>query len=103
MNKLTTKDNKGDIIEIDNWCSGRYLVEIISIPDDIKLLWVFDNQLTSLPKLPNNLEYLSCERNNIKQLTDLRIYKNLTAVDCDICCFQDYMLEMKNVDFEFFC
>ncbi len=106
------------------WCFNNKLSEIISIPYNSTELDCSINELTSLPKLPkyllrlncednklnslpkilpNSLQELSCERNNIKQLTDLRIYKNLTTVDCDMCCFEDYMLEMKNTKFQFFC
>ncbi len=105
---LTAKNNKGEIIEYkfftDCWCECDNLIEIISIPNDVFGLVCSNNQLTSLPKdLPNSLEFLSCNNNNIKQLPDLRKCCNLTHIWCDICCFEDYMLEMNNTEFQFFC
>ncbi len=79
------------------------LIEIISITNDTKYLWCWDNQLTSLPELPINLEELYCQKNKIKQLPDLRKCKNLDIVFCDMCCFEPYMLEMKNTKFQFYC
>ncbi len=122
--KLIGKNSKGEIIEFKhnfNW--NKDLIEIISIPNNLteldcsinKLtslpelpnnlvnLYCEDNQLTTLPKLPNTLKYLSCDNNNIKQLPDLSELKKLIKVWCDMCCFEPYMLEMKDTEFELFC
>ena len=99
---LIAKNIKNQIIEFDDgYCFEYNLTEIISIPNHIKILYCYNNQLTSLPNLPENLQHLSCENNNIKQLPNLR--DNLVNVWCDMCCFEDYMLEMKNTNFYFYC
>ena len=102
------KNNKGETIKIipnfgfNNYiaCYNMDLIEIISIPNNCNELYCDNNQLTSLPK---DLEYLYCTNNNIKQLPDLRNYKNLIDVCCDMCCFETYMVEMKNTRFNFVC
>ncbi len=111
--KIKGKNSNGEIVESYNNNGFMYLtttisdmniVEIISIPNTIDYLFCDNNKLTSLPQnLPENLIYLTCQKNNIKQLPYLRNYKDLMYVWCDICCFESYMLEMKNVDFTFYC
>jgi Leucine-rich repeat (LRR) protein len=101
---MKVKNIIGDIIEFEHgsiW--SEKLIEIISIPNDTKYLWCSNNQLTSLPNLPKNLLYLSCENNNIKQLTNLTELQKLKEVICDICCFESYVLKMKNTHFTFYC
>ena len=106
------------------WCFNNKLSEIISIPYNSTELDCSINELTSLPKLPkyllrlncednklnslpkilpNSLQELSCDNNNIKQLPDLSELKKLIKVWCDMCCFEPYMLEMKDTEFELFC
>ncbi len=110
-NKLIAKNSEGKIIEYcaifkdkNYYCSGKNLTEIISIPNDLGRLHCRNNKLTSLPEvLSKDLEVLRCQNNNIKQLPNLKKYKKLTYVSCDIICLEDYMFKMKNVDFEFFC
>lgn len=103
-NKIVAKNSKGEIFEFNgSWCNSEDLIEIISIPDNFNLLYCEDNQLSNLPELPQNLQELSCEYNNIKQLPDLRELKKLTRVWCDIQCFEDYMLDMYNNQFTFYC
>ncbi len=109
-NYLISENNKGEIFRIEILynhtinCLGENLIKIISIPNTVINLYCYDNKLTSLNNiLPQNIERLSCEHNNIKQLPDLRELKKLEKVWCDICCFEPYMLEMKNVRFELFC
>ncbi len=63
-------------------------------------LWVENNELTSLPQLPHNLKDLYCQYNKIEKLPDLI---ELEYINCDMCCFEDYMLEMKNTHFNFYC
>ena len=131
MEKIIVKNSKGEIVEINSFtfssatlnCHSQGITEILSILNDTIDLYCFNNELTSLPKLPKtlkflhcyrnkltnlpelpqNLQHLICEHNNIKQLPDLRKIKKLTNVHCDICCFEDYMLEMKDIDFKFYC
>lgn len=106
MNKsIVARNVKGDIVEfISCWINMEDLIEVISIPNNFIRLDCSDNQLSSLPQnLPKNLIYLSCERNNIKQIPNLREFKKLEIVWCDICCFESYMLEMENIDFCFYC
>ncbi len=108
--QLIAKNSKGEIVKygyefINNILIQAYerdLTEIISIPDDNVFPHIDNNQLISLPELPQNLEELMCDNNNIKQLPNLRELKKLTKVWCDICCFEDYMLEMKDTQFIFF-
>jgi Leucine-rich repeat (LRR) protein len=110
--KTKARNSEGKIIKV--FASGTYessftllnslkLTEIISIPNHLKVLGCVNNKLTYLPKLPNNLEKLFCTHNNIKQLPNLRELENLTKVSCDIQCFELYMLEMKNTEFNFYC
>ena len=111
MGKLISKNSKGEIIELGGYrfynyfinCSNMNLIDVFSIPNELNALYSHNNQLTSLPELPKNLTHLACEDNNIKQLPNLRELEKLEKVWCDICCFESYMLEMKNVDFTFFC
>ncbi len=105
MDKLIAKNNKGEIVDLYSglWCDNKDLIEIISIPDNFINLSCECNQLTSLPNLPENLINLYCEENNIKQLPNLRELKRLRIVSCDMCCFEPYMLEMKKIEFEFYC
>ena len=126
---LITKNSKGEIVYGNNYNNYIYLtdmdiIEISKIMNGIIKMFISFNKLKKIPKLPNtvinlychhnkltslnnilaqNLKELMCDNNNIKQLPDLRELKKLEIVWCDICCFEDYMLEMKNVDFTFFC
>ncbi len=113
-NKLIAKNNKGEIVEfkigdIGGYtffsCSKSNLTEIISIPNiQINDLFFTGNKLTSLPEnLPKDLEFLYCWNNKMKQLPNLIELQKLREVCCDIQCFEDYMLEMKNTDFYFYC
>ncbi len=108
--RLIVKNNNGEIMEYcnpyfntDYFLSGMDISEIISIPDNCEILFLTSNKLTSLPELTKKIIKFSCEDNNIKQLPNLRECKKLVNVWCDICCFEDYMLEMKNTQFEFYC
>jgi Leucine-rich repeat (LRR) protein len=104
---IIVRDSEGKIIEnsliIDYFCNNCNLTEIISIPDKLRELYCYNNKLTSLPKLPKYLKTLSCENNNIEKLPNLIEFENLTKVWCDICCFESYMLEMKDTHFNFYC
>ncbi len=103
--KIIARNSKGEVFKCDSiWCDNKDLIEIISIPNDLQSLWLENNKLTYLPKvLPNTLEFLSCYNNNIKQLPNLRELKKLRIVWYDICCFEPYMLEMKDTEFQLFC
>ncbi len=106
--KSIVRNSKGEIVEFEAssyvyYYNNLNLKEIISIPNNIIVLDCSNNQLISLSILPQSLLRLYCENNNIKQLPDLRECRFLEKVICDICCLEDYMLEMKNVTFELFC
>lgn len=108
--KLIVKNNNGEIMEYcnpyfntDYFLSWMDLTEVISILDICEILFLTSNKLTSLPELPKKIIKFSCEENNIKQLPNLRECNNLQNVWCDIQCFEPYMLEMKNIEFEFYC
>lgn len=105
-NDLIAKNNRGEIIKfgMGKYPDDKNLTEIISISNNTSYLHLYNNELKSLPeKLPKKLRMLFCFHNNIKQLPDLRNYKNLIDVCCDMCCFETYMVEMKNVKFQFYC
>ena len=113
-NKLIAKNNKGEIVKFKirdigkgfkfTICSRSNLTEIISIPNiHINDLFFTENQLTSLPELPQTLECLYCKNNKIEKLPNLTKLQNLKEVYCDIQCFEHYMLEMENIKFDFFC
>ncbi len=104
MVKIIVKNSKGKIVKfIDGWCWNKNLVEIIKISDNVRHLLCYHNKLTYLPELPKSLEILICNNNKIEKLPDLRECDNLEYINCDICCFEPYMLEMKNINFEFYC
>ncbi len=104
FDQVIARNSKGRIVNFVNYSPRKDLIEIISIPNNIEILYIHSNKLTSLNNiLPKELKDLYCENNNIKQLPDLKQYKSLSRIDCDICCFELYMLEMKNTEFEFYC
>ena len=129
IRKFIYKDNEGEICDLSIigdliWRNDCNLVEIVSIPNNVERLrcydnkitklpeilpnnlqslWLENNELTSLPKPPNSLKYLSCQYNKIKQLPNLKECEQLKEIRCDMCCFEDYMLEMKNTHFIFYC
>ena len=51
------------------------------LPKSLKILYCFDNKLTSLPKLPNSLKYLSCYNNQLTSLPDLP--NSLETLQCN--------------------
>ena len=70
-----------DILTLDISCKG-----IKSLPDltkfkNLKKLYCYDNQLTSLPTLPQNLEILHCFCNQLTYLPTLP--QNLEILYCD--------------------
>ncbi len=129
---VLVKDNENNIYEIDKnfyyrlnifYCFDRSLVEILYIPNyvhsiyfqdneltslselpsSLKILFCHNNKLTSLPKLPKKLMVLECGNNKIRKLPNLKECKELKEIRCDMCCFEDYMLDMKNTNFTFYC
>ncbi len=108
---LIIKNNKGEIIESDNngfiyvtAISDMNIVEIISIPDTTNYLFCYNNQLTSLPEnLPKDLKELYCWNNKIEKLPNLRNLEKLREINCDMRCFEPYMLEMNNINFILSC
>jgi len=57
------------------------LKNLPEIPDNIKKLYVYNNQLTFLPKLPENLEELYCGNNQIEILPTLP--NSLVVIYCE--------------------
>ena len=80
------KNSKGEILNLKfftGWCCGLDLIEIISMPNDAKVFYCYNNKIEKLP--------------------DLRTLEKLIEVGCDIQCFEPYMLEMENTHFHFVC
>jgi Leucine-rich repeat (LRR) protein len=58
----------------------KNLTELPPLPDDLKGLWCYRNQLTRLPSLPPNLINLWCSNNLITELPPLP--PGLTNLSC---------------------
>jgi len=66
-------------------CSDNQLTSLPELPDNLKHLdcssaYNFLNEITILPELPDNLEYLDCSRNDLISLPELP--DNLKYLDC---------------------
>jgi Leucine-rich repeat (LRR) protein len=57
-------------LEILN-CSENQLTSLPSLPQSLEILYCSENQLTSLPTLPQNLEILYCSENQLTSLPTL--------------------------------
>ena len=52
-----------------------------NLPDDLQILYCDNNQLTSLPKLPKSLQILYCYNNQLTSLPELqRVSKNYIVI-----------------------
>ena len=68
-------------LNISGKCKGiKYLPDLTRFKN-LKTLICSNNELTSLPTLPQNLEYLSCDSNKLTSLPTLP--KNLEYLYCD--------------------
>ena len=62
-------------------CKGENLTELPILNDDIEYLDCSDNQITELPlRLPSNLKYLYCQNNKLTRLPELP--KSIICVNC---------------------
>ena len=63
-------------------CSNNQLTSLPTLPQNLKELYCFNNQLTSLPTLPQNLKELYCSNNQLTSLPTLQ--QNLKKLFCSI-------------------
>jgi Leucine-rich repeat (LRR) protein len=52
-------------------CSDNQLTSLPKLPNSLQILYCYDNQLTSLPELPDSLEILFCYNNQLTYLPEL--------------------------------
>ena len=62
-------------------CSNNQLTSLPTLPQKLEIFNCYDNQLTSLPTLPQNLEELYCSNNQLISLPTLP--QNLKVFDCN--------------------
>ena len=62
-------DNYNDIIHIN--CSNNNLSSLPELPNSLTKLWCDNNNLSSLPELPNSFTHLYCGYNNLSYLPNL--------------------------------
>ena len=62
------------------YCYNNQLTSLPTLPQNLEVLYCFDNQLTSLPTLPQNLEELYCSDNQLTSLPTLP--QTLEVLDC---------------------
>ena len=62
-------------------CSNNQLTSLPTLPQKLEIFNCFDNQLTSLPTLPQNLKILYCSNNQLISLPTLP--QNLKVFDCN--------------------
>ena len=63
FDEITQLDNYDEIIYIE--CYNNNLSSLPQLPNSLKILWCSDNNLSSLPQLPNSLEDLYWNDNPI--------------------------------------
>ena len=51
-------------------CSNNQLTSLPTLPQNLKELYCDSNKLTSLPTLPQNLQYLYCSNNSIYEIVN---------------------------------
>ena len=61
-------------------CSNNQLTSLPTLPQNLKTLYCYNNPLTLLPTLPQNLKILDCFYNELTLLPALP--QNLTMLDC---------------------
>lgn len=71
MIKDRVKDFKNYSLKNENieelYCSNNQLISLPKLPDTLIKLNCWDNQLSSLPKLPDTLETFECSHNNLPE------------------------------------
>jgi len=73
--------NKVSDQTIELWCSDDQLTSLPSLPNSLKKLYCSHNpQLTSLPSLPTSLDFLSCSDDQLTSLPELP--SNLKGLLC---------------------
>jgi Leucine-rich repeat (LRR) protein len=90
-------ENIVEIISIPNnvvdevICNNNQLKSLPKLPNDLVNLWCYDNKLTSLPELPNNLKILTCLGNQLTYLPELpQSLKELV-------CFKNNIKQLPNL------
>ena len=71
--------NYDKVVYID--CSDNQLTSLPELPNSLQVLFCSMNQLTSLPELPNSLQYLYCHNNQLTELPNLP--NSLQYLDCE--------------------
>ena len=56
------------------YCSNNQLTSLPTLPQTLEELGCYNNQITSLPTLPQNLQKLYCYNNTIFEIVDYHIY-----------------------------
>ncbi len=78
FDEIVNEDFYNDILELGCW--NNNLTSLPELPNSLTRLYCWNNNLTSLPELPNSLTYLSCYNNNLTSLPELP--NSLTDLDC---------------------
>jgi Leucine-rich repeat (LRR) protein len=64
------------------WCHNNQLTSLPLLPEGLKVLYCWSNQLTSLPPLPADLRELCCYDNQLTSLPPLIMFVNLRGLYC---------------------
>jgi Leucine-rich repeat (LRR) protein len=72
-------------------CSNNQLTSLPTLPQKLETLSCSNNQLTSLPTLPQNLEYLYCSNNQLTSLPTLP--QNLK----ELCCYNNQLTSLPTL------
>jgi len=79
FDELIKLDNYDDIMGIH--CANNELTTLPKLPNSLEDLWCGYNNLTTLPELPNNLMHLDCYYNRLTMLPKLP--NSLRTLNCD--------------------
>lgn len=91
LDKINFFEN--DVFEI--YCENNNLSSLPPLPEYLTVLNCSNNELESLPILPNDLEYLNCSGNKITQLPNYP--SKLRELTVDIATVLDFS-KLTNVD-----
>jgi Leucine-rich repeat (LRR) protein len=69
VNSFNKIPNYNQIVYL--YCRNNQLNSLPNLPNSLQILWCSNNQLSSLPNLPNSLQYLYCEINQLSSLPNL--------------------------------